>query len=661
MREADRPSVVPGGLAAGATPPGREPPLQSETPLKRLDGSSGSEELPGGAAFASTGGPVDAHARAVQQARRRGATAADILLVGFFLVATTAVGIRAGGRWVNPFGDPGFSWSAVHRVARGEALYRDIFLSYTPLSIEALALGARVFGANAHYWMVANWIPAVLVGALLLLAARGLLGVLERVALATLFMAISLFVPGDGRLVYPYYPGAVHATLFSLGALLFLRGGKSRMTGRAFCAGLFAGIAFACKQEIGVAALVGIMAPLVTDHRRAVRWGSLAAAGAAVAIALSFALAWPLASFDSLSRDSHLWPLALRPPGDFDRLFRSVSGMQSPGWPRAIASSAIRMMLECGLILTIAMVAVRHHTRRAWIPLATMVTLAGLAWIVDSADPAVTPSPVCLSVLVSAAVAIIAFFRRTLPARTFLIGLGTFAALAGLRTVFSPQTTLAYNGPGRAAASLTWVVFLSFLLPELLVPDPRGRLVARRLMAAALLFAAISPALEGIRSLGFPDRQAVATRQGTVFVSSSQARILEALSRSLAPGERIVPIPESNAVDVLFGVRVVSPLVNLMPGWLDTRMEQAMVRRFERAPPDAVVVFDRSLAEFGMRPFGDGYGRALSEWCDRRFDAVEQAPGVRVLRPRKEQGRSRAVSDAGRRGGTEPAHTEESH
>ena len=145
--------------------------------------------------------------------------------------------------------------------------------------------------------------------------------------------------------------------------------------------------------------------------------------------------------------------------------------------------------------------------------------------------------------LVSTAVAAIAFFRRSLSGRTFLIGLGVFAALSGLRTAFSPLTTLAYNGPARVAASLTWVVF-SVSLPELLLPDLRARRLARKLMAGAILFATIPPAWDGIEASD-RSRRAVTTRQGTVFVNRSKLGFSLTLSRSLRPGERALPIPET--------------------------------------------------------------------------------------------------------------------
>ena len=573
----------------------------------------------------------------------------DFLPEVFFLVSTTAIGFWAGGRWLNPFGDPGFSWSAVHRVAQGEAPYRDFFLSYTPLSVEALAAASRLFGEGARFWMLANWIPAVLVGLLLLVAARRILGPVQRVAVAVVFMALSLFVPGDGRLIYPYYPGGVHATLFALGALiLIVRAGKAEKADQgetgakselrlSFIAGVLAGLAFCCKQEIGVAALAGILAAIVILPRRAPARVAAVAGGAILAVGATLCLVLPLPPLSSLVADSRLWPLALAPPAQLTPLFRFVAGI-TPGWERAVADSALELLLICALVHLAAMLAVWTWTRTrprpwsVWIPLGALLLGIGAArWFVGPAPP-IRSSAVCLTVLVALTVAIAGLFRRSLPERPFVLGLATFAALAGARTLFSPATTLAYAGPGRIAASLTWVYFLCVLLPGLLVPRGAARSLAGWLMTGALLFATIPPALEGIRSLRFDDRVAVDTRQGRVFVSPAQASILSLLSRSLDEGERALLVPESNVADVLFGVRDVSPLIDLMPGWVNDRTDRELAVRFERANPDVVVLFDRPTREYKVDPFGRGFGRKIAQWCDSRFQIVAEGPHVRVLR-----------------------------
>ena len=55
-------------------------------------------------------------------------------------------------------------------------------------------------------------------------------------------------------------------------------------------------------------------------------------------------------------------------------------------------------------------------------------------------------------------------------------------------------------------------------------------------------------------------------------------------SRPANPTRRARPRPsETNAVDVLFEARSASPFVLMMPGWLDPRAEEQLIRRFERS------------------------------------------------------------------------------
>src|SRR5690348_443333 len=114
--------------------------------------------------------------------RTLGAWMPEIALI----LVTTAAGLWAAGRWLDPFDDPAFPWSVVYRLSHGERLYRDVYVQYTPLSFYLLAWGARMFGASARYFLLSNWIPAIVAALLLLQCGRRFLSELERLALAGL-------------------------------------------------------------------------------------------------------------------------------------------------------------------------------------------------------------------------------------------------------------------------------------------------------------------------------------------------------------------------------------------------------------------------------------------------------------------------------------------
>ena len=89
-----------------------------------------------------------------------------------------------------------------------------------------------------------------------------------------------------------------------------------------------------------------------------------------------------------------------------------------------------------------------------------------------------------------------------------------------------------------------------------------------------------------------------------------------------------------NAIDALFQLKNVSPFIQAIPGWLDREAELRLIPRLEKSPPDLVVLLDRPVTEFGSKPFGEGYGLLLADWCERNYRVVEALPAGRILRRR---------------------------
>ena len=175
------------------------------------------------------------------------------------VILTTAAGIWAGGRWLNPFGDPGNWWSLLERLSQGETLYRDVFLQYGPVTPFLMNVAAHAFGLSSRSFLLFNWIPAIVLGILLLRAGRPFFTTLERVAVLLLILALGIFGGGvaQSRLILCYCPAAVVALVFAVGALLFLLRDEHRRLDP-FAAGILAGLAFGAKQEIGLAAIAGL-------------------------------------------------------------------------------------------------------------------------------------------------------------------------------------------------------------------------------------------------------------------------------------------------------------------------------------------------------------------------------------------------------------------
>lgn len=551
----------------------------------------------------------------------------ELLLLG----VTTLAGLAAGGRWLDPSSDPGIWLSLPVRLAEGERYYRDLPLQFGPVSPYLLALGVEIFGFSATFALLANWIPAVVAGILLLRAGRPHLSTLERVALSLLILALGPFAPGRGRLVYSYAPPAVHALVFSLGALLlFQRRGAPAKVGLG--AGLLSGLSFCSKQEIGAAALASLLlTEIVCGAARRRRLPALVG-GFLLAVIPAAILALSSASLESLRLDSHLWPLSAVPDA-WVTLYRHVAGISAAGWPSRVLESVRGLLLDASLLALAGVLLARDWAPRRWLP-AAGIACAVTAWNASEGTSfSAGWSPARLSMVVAFVVALVGVLDRRRPGRGPLIAFGAFSGLVAARTAFSDELGGPYSGVSHLATALTWCLLLFSLLPAALPGGDRATRMTRRLWGIAVLVAAGAGAFAGFRSLADSSRVAVETARGRFWAAPRLARFYGALSRDLRAGERALVLPETNAVDVLYGVRLVSPYLVHLPGSLDRRAEERLLERLAARPPDVVVVFRRETEEYGVAPLGIGFGRELMGWIRRHYRTVLLEPGGEILRP----------------------------
>ena len=556
----------------------------------------------------------------------------EILLV----VITTAAGIWAGGTWLNPFGDPGNWWSLLQRMRQGEVLYRDVFVQYGPVTPFLMNLAARAFGLSSSSFLLFNWIPAILLGILLLRASRPFLTTLERVAVLALILALGVFGGGmaQSRLIFCYCPAAVVGLVCAVGALLFLLRDEHRRLDP-FAAGILAGLAFGAKQEIGVAAIAGLCMPALT---RGLRRGGLVWAVQCLVtfLAVGFAIMAGAArsvSLASLRHDSHLWPIGTVAP-EWKDLYRLAAGVTGLGWQGHVVRSAMGLGY-CVLVGVLAALILTRDARwKRVVPILALGPLLAIGLYVHLRFGWRRWDPLCLSMVVAFALALAAVADKSLPRREFIAGFGLFAGIVAARTAFTGRGWNSYSSVANVCGALVWPLFLLCVLPPILLGrTPAGR-VARRIWLVGLLPVAAYFAWFAV--IGLRDATAVAmpTRQGSVWLHPWAAPFVSLIGENVRPGERALILPESNGVDALFGLRSASPLLSHMPGWLDTRAEQRLLRSFADDPPDVVIVFDRSTWEYGVAPFGQGFGRRLSEWISQNYRVTAGENGRAILRRR---------------------------
>lgn len=549
------------------------------------------------------------------------------------LVATTAAGLWAGGRWLDPSSDPGIWWSLPQRLASGERLYRDLYLQYGPLSVHLFSGIVRLFDGSLRCILLLNWIPAVLAGVLLLRAARPFLSTLERLVLCAILQGVCLFAPGAGRVVFPYCPGAMHALCFSLAALMLVgeeEGEDGRARLRDYAAGILAGMAFCSKQEIGVAAIVGLVAAALLQTGGARRAARTLAGFAAVAV-LGAAVVLTSAPLESLRLDSHVWPLAAAPPAEWRTLFQMIAGI-GPGLPARLLGSVRGLVLFACLFGFVGLLLARERRMSRLLPIGAALA-ALLAWdVLDRSLWRRNLGFFHLWMTLAFAVALLAFLDRKRERRAFLVGFGLFAGIVGSRSAFSGDIANPYAGVAHLPGALTFVLFVFGFLPGLVPGGVEPARLTRRVWAIALLPIVSLGAWIGILHLRAPGQRAVETPRGRVWVAKPEAAVFERLARELRPGERVLVVPEINAVDALFRSPSASPFLTHMPGWLDRRGQEILIRRLESAPPDVIVVFARPTWEYGVAPFGQGFGLLVADWIARHGRTVYEGEGGTILR-----------------------------
>jgi hypothetical protein len=503
-----------------------------------------------------------------------------------------------------------------------------------PLSPYLLAAGVRAFGASPLYLLLVNWIPGVAAGFWIVRCGRALFTVLERFTLVAVVLSVSLLVPGDGHLVFPYYPGVVHALLLSIGALWLLRSESESSASRDVLSGFLAGLAFCCKQEVGLAALLALCTAAVARPKPRVPRYARLAGGFIAGLAPAAVFVLTSAPLVSLQKNCHLWPLDLSPPASARYLMRVAMGIHYPSWPTALRQAAFGVLWRIVLLALVALLLARERRRSLWLRVGLLLAALAAWCVVEGFSPLRVLSPISLSMSIAFLVAILAFYSRQLPARHFLIAMSTFAGLVGVRTAFSSTVAGHYDGPGHLASGFTWLAFLCLFVPRLLLKEGRSAAYLRRLAALVVLCLSAWSTWGGIENLRYQDRVRVSTREGDVFVKKENAAVFSAIARGSEPGERALILPQTNAVDVLFHLKSASPVIDPLPPWLDMGVEKEVLGRLAKSPPALVIVFERPVREYGSAPFGKGYGLQLAEWLSRHYEAVDSFSAGVILRLR---------------------------
>jgi hypothetical protein len=569
---------------------------------------------------------------------RRSAAAQFALLAVLFTLGLW----RSWGKWPDVMVDFGRELYTPWRLAEGDVLFRDIAWFNGPLSPYWNALAFKLFGVGLSTLVWVNAALFAVVLALLHAVVRAFSSPWAATAACAVVLACCGFAQlvgiGNYNYICPYSHEATHGVLLTLAALHTANrwSANGKLHWAVLC-GLWAGLAFLTKPEMFVAALVGGLGGLAfhawvarTPLRRQFATLGALAAGLAAPLVIAFALLSSSLTTDEAQRGVlGAWPSLFS--GEVAELafYRAGMGLDRPG------ENLIEIAAWAG----------------RWGALLTL--LAALSWFARRAAP--KPSLMALAALAlgAATYGLFQLARLSDAARPWQL----FAALALLGAVFAVLRRSADRaGAQRAAFALAALALLAKMALNVRIPHYGFALAmpATALLAASIVDAlprwlasrGASAALARAGALGVlgvfaglhvaASERIFALKQESIgagadeFVADARAKAFKAAlgwiakaSESSVAAPTLAVFPEGVMLNYLARLENPTPFQNFMPPEIVLFGERRILRAFEAAPPDFVIITHKNTAEYGYPFFGVDYARDLGAWLRREYQAVQ--------------------------------------
>jgi hypothetical protein len=557
--------------------------------------------------------------------------------------------VVARGRWVGMLNDLGDWYSETQSLLLGDRLFRDVHIGYGPISLLVLEGLAKIAGPRVQVFAVAYFVVGLAVVLLLLRLSSFFLGLWERCVAAAVFVGIILWMPGTGSLIYPYAPAAsIGLVLLALALLLGVRQIGNRRLLAWVPAGVFAGLAFLTKQEVGIAAVAGLAAAFLLTSDLRQRWSQAIAMSLGFLLTVAAIYGWGFRGLDFLgvARENHLWPFGTF-PGELIKINSFVAGYDRPilgtveaagaaglialgigfsaaldGWLRKVPSVMRRGLLfeTAGLVLIAVEELVRRHS-----------TVAGPVMV---RYPEVHFTILSLAPLAPVGAVLAVALRRRWPVGRGDAALAATAAAAApllMRVGFLGWTDSPFAGLGYAVVVPVVVWCVGRLARVPFHGHSREFVRFRRWAASAaiLLLLGMAAATRLPNVAEFPlVVEPFSAPRGTVWLRRPWSRVFAWVGshvRTTRPGDPIAILPETHGMDFLFDRKSATPIPNLLPGILDEDLEREIVARWSARPPREIFVIEKEYVEFETRGFGLDYGSRLGAWIDAHYAIADEA------------------------------------
>jgi hypothetical protein len=545
------------------------------------------------------------------------------VLGGFALAAASvALFFVSRGKWSDALIDSGNVWMVPFEISRGALLYRDVVYWFGPFTPYFHGAVFRFLGPTFSTLVIAGILGSVATIAALVYAIRRFASRIEALLWSASAIPALVFMPNSGGAILGMGYRMWHAATFALLAVAVLVGPPETHRGRrALLAGGLAGLAGLCRTEWGLAALlVVVLVAFRGEEERRPAWkaGLAVTAGFVLVFGGIFTLFGIGAGWPALIEDAPIFLFNL--PAE-TRAHAASSG--ASGWPDGVwtllysAAIWLAVFLLTEIVVLRKADASRARRRLPWLA-ALLGVFAAAAWgggalaggLVWSAAP-----------LVCAVACVVGLRSGRGPLATALFGFGLSGLLLSHRRLF-----FIGDGPYVGPPLIFALVCAAGLASLAVSREPDSATRERWQRGVAVILVLLIGVAFAVRLAGYSKDDRVAIRGTAGFLSSRAelAREIEDLSAAIRAGssrrEGLVVFPEGEVLNFLSGRR--NPIRHklYLPGYVNARNEGEILTELERAAPGDVVIWRRSLGEYGSGPFGESYGRRIRRWIDRNYD-----------------------------------------
>jgi hypothetical protein len=544
--------------------------------------------------------------------------------LGAVAAATAVLFLVSRGKWSDPLIDSGREWIVPDALSRGALLYRDVVYWFGPFTPYWQASFFRLFGSSFTTLVLAGLVWSGVALAALFAALTRVTGRRQAAAWTALAIPLLVFMPNAGGAILGMGYRMWHAAGFALLAVAVLfRRDRADGGWRCALAGALAGLAGLCRTEWGLAALAGVVVAAARGFLEpAARRGGIVriAAGFLLVELAGLGTFAVLAGPAALLRDAPvlLFPL---PDETLERFHRPNPEHLLVGSAQMLYGSltwiAVFLLVEI-VALRRAAAEVRPELRRLGFLLLGLLVCLWIGGVPVGALFSGAP-------LICAAAVMLGLRSRIQPEGATLAGFGVLGILTSHRRLF-----FLTDGPYVAPPLLfAFVCAAGWAALAIRKHDSAPRRTVSSLLLVVLSSFAVAAFL--FRGLEYhaDERIPVPGTGGALSASPQTVRqvgnVIDALRTAAEPGAGLVVFPEGELLNYLSGR--VNPIRHklYLPGYLSTENEGIIIQELSRARPIAVVIWPRSLGEYGHGLFGRDYGVVLGRWIETNCRPVAVA------------------------------------